>query len=141
MPEITEPNWIRKGGTAAVSHGGFRNRVDFVEIGYLTKTQIVLVDGRRFRRSGSRTELGPNGFDRLADPCDPSVVASYAREQLRAYAREAGRLVSGSGATVNAMTAVQVEHTLDDLHTKLQEARKELARRMLAGEAASTDLR
>lgn len=136
-----DTSWIREGGEAAVSYGGLDPKVTLVEIARVTKTQIILVDDRRFRRDGNHSQVGSRNGANLQDPRSRHIVAKLARQALRTYAYEVSRLVSGSTATVQNMTALDVEAAMDDLHTKLQDARKEIVRRARSAEAAGVDLR
>lgn len=142
-----DTSWIREGAEAAVCTGGTYGSVQFVPIERVTDTRVILADSRRYQRDGQRRQVDRTAGQRsgpdtaLYDPQSRAVITAYARHVLREYANEVSRLVSGSAATVQIMTAIDVEAAMDDLHTKLQDARKEIDRRARSAEAAGVDLR
>lgn len=87
MPEL--PDWIQPGERVAVS-GMYGYDVEAVD--YITKTQIVLTDGRRFRIADLR-EVGVGG-GQLVDRNDESVKRWRVRKEIEKCARtieEVGR--------------------------------------------------
>jgi hypothetical protein len=111
--------------------------VSFETIARLTDKQIVLANGRRFRRHAFRAELSSdNGHGyktnrgaRLVDPADPYTVAAFARQQLRAVAYEASQTTHGSNATVHTMDPDAVRAELDRIRDVVNAAGKEIDRR------------
>jgi hypothetical protein len=132
MTTNPEP-WIAKGGTAAVTTGGAYGRTEFVTIDRLTDTQIVLADGRRYRRVGHHRQLNAprNQPDtRLVDPQNPAIVAMFARQKYREVLAAAEQPTRSSAPlTLDKMTPAQVTEQLDRLRDVLNAARKEIDRR------------
>lgn len=93
MPEL--PDWIQPGERVAIrgdNYSGFHYDMDAVD--YITKTQIVLTNGRRFRVNGL-VEVG-SGRGTLVDRNDEAVKHYRIRKQIESFARkveEIGRQV------------------------------------------------
>lgn len=124
----TDRDWITEGAEVAVRSGGFTSHIEFVRIERLTATLVILADGRRFSRRGLGEQV-KHPTSHIVDPKDPSVANIFARQQLRAFGSQVARLVSGSGATVQNMDAVEVRAAFDDLDDQLNALRKEVDRR------------
>jgi hypothetical protein len=131
----TELTWMREGGTVALQE---TNRtVTFETIERLTATQIILTNGRKFRRRPGFWELKSdsghgyptNRGGRLVDPANAAVVTAYAQQQLLAFADEASTTTYGAGATVHKMNASAVRAELDRLADLLNKTRQEIGRR------------
>jgi hypothetical protein len=132
MTTTNEPAWIAVGAEAAVRSGSTHApTIEFVRIERLTKTVMELADGRRFQRSGYRKLLGVahSAGVQVCDPKDTSIVQAYARQMLRAFARQAVLTTDGSGATINTMDPEQVRAELDRLADLIDSTRKEVDRR------------
>ncbi len=131
MTNSTEPSWVAEGHDAAVRSGSVHApTIEFVRIERLTATVIVLADGRRFRRAGHRKQLVKyDAGVQVMDPKDTSVVQAYARQLLRALAREASSTTYGSEATVATLNAEQVRAELDRIADLVNSSRRELDRR------------
>lgn len=81
MPDL--PDWITVNGKVAVRIYGYTGRAirfDIRTVQRLTATQIVLSDGRRFRRSNLNA-VGSQDAD-LLSPSDPRVLDGLAKEQV-----------------------------------------------------------
>lgn len=131
MTNSTESAWVAEGADAAVRSGSTHApTIEFVRIERLTATVIVLADGRRFRRAGHRKQLVKyDAGVQVMDPKDPSVVQAYARQLMRALAREASSTTYGSEATIATLDAEQVRAEFDRLADLINTSRKELDRR------------
>jgi hypothetical protein len=127
-------SWIRPGGKVALEEAN--NTVTFEFIERLTPTTITVGSGRRFRRSGSFAELASdngrgvktNRQGKLAAPTNVGAINRFARQQLRAVAREAGKVLDGAGATIYKMDAAAVRAELNRIQDFLMAARKEIDR-------------
>lgn len=139
--DTTEPTWIRTDGEVAVSDGGtYAPRIEFKRIARITDTQIILHDGRRFRRTGSRSQLHTTSPSSLHDPRSAHVVQAYARQLVSEYRHQVGRLTDGSAATLHTMSPRQVGSALRELDDHLHAAREALHRRIRNAEDAGTKI-
>lgn len=131
MSDSTEPSWIAAGAEAAVRSDGTSHTIEYVRIDRVTNTTVVLIDGRRYRRAGYRKQLGEvHGVgSQLVDPADPGIVRQYARQLLRAFAREATSTTDGSAATVGTMDLEQVRAEFNRLTDMIGASRREIDRR------------
>jgi hypothetical protein len=127
----TDPTWITEGAEVAIDGGGMFTNITFARIERMTATQIVLDNGRKFRREPDHRELGTNSSVRshLIDPSSSYVVNAEARRLLADFSRHINRITSGSEATVGGMNAADVRATIDGLVDKLNMIRKDIDRR------------
>lgn len=101
----TNRTWITQGAEVAIDGGGMFTSITFARIERLTPTQIVLDNGRKFRRAAGHREIGTTAAGRaqLLDPASAHVVNHEARNQ---------RITSGSAATVGGMDATAMTRQL-----------------------------
>jgi hypothetical protein len=131
-----DPDWLVEGGPVAALTGGVYGFVDFATIERVTKTRVILDDGRCYQRGGSYQQIARTAEQRrrpetmLRDPADPRVVALFARAAYRRVLRAAQEpATSRAAVTVEKMTPEQVREALLQLQDAIMAAIKEIDRR------------
>lgn len=76
------PEWITDGARVAIKDG-ILDRFEISHIDYLTKTQIVLTNGRRFRVTDLREVR--TGRGKLVDLRDPQVKIYYLKREVAEF--------------------------------------------------------
>lgn len=83
MTEATDPAWVVPGAQVATIGRGYDRNPWLSTIERLTKTQIVLSNGRRYHRK-NRRPVGDYYGPELMSVDDPQVLDALARQELSA---------------------------------------------------------
>jgi hypothetical protein len=122
---MSATDWAREGGQAALYDGGLA--IPYAvsrRIVKITATQIVLDDGKRYRRSDGR-RVGVDYSPELLPVDDPRVLAVRARKISSELVGDAYTRTSRSESYLR-MTAPEIRGWLEDLASRAHAAMREI---------------